>query len=78
MLEVIDRLLSSFGVDAKHALNRILGNPDTANSFTIGLSLFVYLIYVILHSLLLFFHFTTITVVVHSGDDSLIALLIAK
>jgi hypothetical protein len=71
MIEVIDKLLSSFGQDIFDVLLSKLRNSEIPI-----LHFIIAGIYVVLHSFLYFFQVATLTVVINSEDDALLTVLI--
>ena len=74
MIEVFDKLMSSFGQDAFDALHwQTRYNP---RSLKMALTFLMTTGYVCIHSLIYFFHIATMTVVINSVDKALITVLI--
>jgi hypothetical protein len=74
MLEIFDKLLSSFGQDAFDALHwHTRFNPL---SFKLAITFFMVTCYVSLHSVVYFLHVATLTVVINSVDSALFTVLI--
>ncbi|KAJ1435235.1 eukaryotic membrane protein family-domain-containing protein [Ochromonadaceae sp. CCMP2298] len=74
MLEIIDKLLCSFGQDAFDSLHwQTRHHP---RSLTLFMTFVMVTGYVIVHSSVYFFHVATLTVVVNSVDKELITVLI--
>ena len=74
MLEIFDKLLSSFGQDAFDALHwHTRCNP---RSLKLLLTFVMVTTYVSLHALVYFLHVATLTVVINSVDSALITVLI--
>lgn len=73
MIEVLDKLLATFGQDAFTALHESLHQTN----FPVA-QIVITLIYVIIHSILYFFQVATLTVVVNSTDDALLTVLIVN
>eukprot|EP00968_Pinguiococcus_pyrenoidosus_P011459 scaffold923_cov256-Pinguiococcus_pyrenoidosus.AAC.36 len=77
MVEIFDKLLSSFGQDAMDALYwQARKNPRSLRSMS--WTLFVATIYTILHSCLLFIHMATLNVAINSVDAALLTVLISS
>lgn len=76
MLEVLERLLTSFGQDAFDSLSATSrSGPKSASML---LSVVAFGAYVICHGALYFFHVATLTVALNASDNSLITLLVAN
>lgn len=74
MMEVLDKLLSTFGQDCFDALHRQTRfNPK---SIDMALTYLLVNTYVVIHSILYFFQIATLTVVINSADEALITVLI--
>jgi hypothetical protein len=74
MLEIFDKLLSSFGQDAFDALHwHTRYNP---RSFKLLRTFFMVTVYVCLHASVYFLHVATLTVVINSVDSALMTVLI--
>jgi hypothetical protein len=78
MLEVLDKLLSSFGQDAFDSLHFQLRSVSLkwSGASTAFLSFFVAAFYVCLHSAIYFIHVATLTVAINSAEQALITVLI--
>lgn len=74
MMEVMDKLLSSFGQDVFDGLH-IETRHNPASLKLLGYFV-VAMVYVMLHSGLHFLHVATLTVVINSADEALITVLI--
>ena len=78
MLEILDRLLSSFGQDAFDSLHfQIRGvtkNMKEARNLVVSLT--VVIVYVAVHSMVYFVHVATLTVAINSAEQALITVLI--
>jgi len=75
IMEVFDRLMSSFGQDA---LDSLYWNTRFRPFHRrVALSVVVVLIYSIVHSLILFVHIATLNVAMNSADQSLLTLLVS-
>lgn len=74
MLEIFDKLLSSFGQDAFDALHWYTRfNPY---SFKLAITFFMVTCYVSIHATVYFLHVATLTVVINSVDSALFTVLI--
>ena len=74
MLEICDKLLSSFGQDAFDSLHSVTrNNPKSIELF---LTFIMVTIYICIHSINYFFLIATITVVINSDDKALLTVLI--
>jgi hypothetical protein len=67
MIEVVDKLLSTFGQDVFDSLHYNLQKSRFP-----ALQILVSILYVVVHSVLYFFQVATLTVVVNSTDDALL------
>eukprot|EP00605_Chrysophyceae_sp_TOSAG23-4_P001907 GSChrysophyteH1.ASY1.ANO1.2105.1 assembled CDS len=78
MLEILDKLLSSFGQDAFDSLHYQLRSVSKtwSGAVTAILSFVVAAIYVTVHSSIYFFHVATLTVAINSAEQTLITVLI--
>jgi len=75
IMEVFDRLMSSFGQDA---LDSLYWNTRFRPFHKrVAISVAVVLIYAIIHSLILFVHIATLNVAMNSADQSLLTLLVS-
>jgi hypothetical protein len=78
MLEILDKLMSSFGQDAFDSLHYQLRSvKHTAAGYTTATVAFlVAAIYVIIHSSIYFIHVATLTVAINSAEQALVTVLI--
>ena len=76
MLEIFDKLLSSFGQDAFDSLYWQTRRYDGAETGKIAFSFIVVAFYVVLHSGIYFIHIATLTVAINSAEQALITVLI--
>lgn len=76
MLEIFDKLLSSFGQDAFDSLYWRTRRYDGAETGKIAFSFIVVAFYVMLHSGIYFIHIATLTVAINSAEQALITVLI--
>lgn len=74
MIEVMDKLLSSFGQDAFDSLHR--QTRTDPRSFKMGVLFIIVTAYVCIHSVIYFLHVATLTVVINSADRALTTVLI--
>ena len=74
MMEVIDKLLCSFGIDALDSL--FWKTRARSGMLSIAFSFVVTAVYVVLHSGLYFLHLATLTVAINNVDQSLSTVLI--
>jgi len=74
MMEIIDKLLCSFGIDALDSL--FWKTRTRAGSTAIIFSFFVTCVYVVIHCGLYFTHLATLTVAINNVDQSLTTVLI--
>lgn len=74
MMEIFDKLFSSFGIDA---LDSLFWKTRIRSNYTVLiLSFLVTLIYVLVHSSLYFTHVSTLIVAINNADQSLLTILI--
>jgi hypothetical protein len=76
MLEVFDKLLSSFGQDAFDSL--YWSTRERQHYWKIAPRFCIVAVYVCVHSLMLFLHVATLTVAINSQDQALLTLLISN
>ena len=79
MLEILDKLLSSFGQDAFDSLNwrsRTFHVSRWEDYYQTALALVVVATYVVCHSTTYFIHVATLTVAINSNEQALITVLI--
>jgi len=78
MLEILDKLMSSFGQDAFDSLHYQLRSVKHSISgyTTAVMAFFVAAIYVIVHSSIYFIHVATLTVAINSAEQALVTVLI--
>lgn len=74
MMEVIDKLLCSFGIDTLDSL--FWKTRARSSAFAVGFSFVVTAVYVVIHSGLYFIHLATLTVAINNVDQSLTTVLI--
>ena len=74
MMEIIDKLLCSFGIDILDSLF-VKTRPNKHGSGTV-FTFVVAAVYVVLHSSLYFLHMATLTVAINNQDQSLVTVLI--
>jgi len=74
MMEIIDKLLCSFGIDV---LDSLFVKSQQSSRGTSAVSTFIVAaVYVVIHSSLYFLHMATLTVAINNQDQSLITVLI--
>jgi uncharacterized membrane protein YgcG len=74
MMEIFDKLFSSFGIDA---LDSLFWKTRVRSSYsTLILSFLITLTYVLVHSSLYFAHVSTLIVAINNADQSLLTILI--
>jgi len=79
MLEIFDKLCTSFGQDILEALySGTLHNRSTSRSVRMLFDLLIALIYLFVHTLVLFYHGVALTCAVNSNNNVLITLLISN
>jgi hypothetical protein len=74
MMEVIDKLLCSFGIDTLDSL--FWKTRARSSALAVGFSFVVTAVYVVIHSGLYFIHLATLTVAINNVDQSLTTVLI--
>ena len=76
MLEIFDKLLSSFGQDAFDSLYGQTRRYQAEDLGKVSFSFFVVAMYVMIHSAIYFIHIATLTVAINSAEQALITVLI--
>jgi hypothetical protein len=74
MMEIIDKLLCSFGIDVLDSL--FVKSQASSQGTSAVFTFIVAAVYVVIHSSLYFLHLATLTVAINNQDQSLITVLI--
>ena len=80
MLEILDRLLSSFGQDAFDSLStrmRTFKRTKLTDIYMLAVSYVVVSLYLVIHSSIYFIHVATLTVAINSAEQAMVGVFLS-